>query len=75
MLRRKFEQRFGHNGHEAQKALDYCYELISQVSHDFASGFGMDDDLDLRRVNSTLNAIQGCINLIKRRYLSSISDE
>lgn len=53
------------------KALDHCYDVISQVEQSFKRGVGMDSGLDEEHTIGTINAIEGLLNIIKKYYLSS----
>ena len=67
----RLEESFGYTAKENMKALDHCYDVISKVELSFKVGFGMDSDLDEQHVASTIRAIEGLFNIIKKRYLSS----
>lgn len=64
-------EKFGYTAKESMKALDHCYDVISQVEQSFKRGVGMDSGLDEEHVISTIHAIEGLLNIIKKYYLSS----
>ena len=64
-------EKFGYTAKESMKALDHCYDVISQVEQSFKRGVGMDSGLDEEHTISTINAIDGLLNIIKKYYLSS----
>lgn len=64
-------EKFGYTAKESMKALDHCYDVISQVEQSFKRGVGMDSGLDEEHTIGTINAIEGLLNIIKKYYLSS----
>ena len=70
-LEKLANEKFGYTAKESMKALDHCYDVISQVEQSFKRGVGMDSELDEEHVISVINAIEGLLNLIKKYYLSS----
>lgn len=69
-LEKVASEKFGYTAKESMKALDYCYDVISQVEQSFKRGIGMDSGLDEEHVVSTIRAIEGLLNIIKKYYLS-----
>lgn len=70
-LEKVANEKFGYTAKESIKALDHCYDVISQVEQSFKRGFGMDSGLDEKHAISTIYAIEGLLNIIKKYYLSS----
>lgn len=70
-LEKVANEKFGYTAKESMKALDHCYDVISQVEQSFKRGIGMDSGLDEEHAISTIRAIEGLLNIIKKYYLSS----